>query len=159
MNFRIGQGYDVHRLVAGRPLYLGGVLIPSEKGLLGHSDADVLIHAICDALLGALAKGDIGMLFPDTDDRYKDIDSKILLAEVSKLLQVEEYSIINIDATIVAQAPKMAPFIGDMRNTIAGILGTSFGNISVKATTTEGLGAEGRGESISAMAVALIHRH
>ena len=158
MNFRIGQGYDVHRLVNGRPLYLGGILIPFEKGLQGHSDADVLIHAICDALLGALCKGDIGTHFPDNDESIKDIDSKLLLAEVSKLLHSEGYGIVNIDTTIVAQVPKMSPFIDKIRDSLAAILNTPRENISVKATTTEGLGPEGRGESISAMAVALIHK-
>jgi len=153
---RIGTGYDVHRLVEGRKLILGGVEVPFTKGLLGHSDADVLLHAICDALLGAAALGDIGRHFPDTADKYKDIDSRILLRQVGQLLQKKGFSIVNIDSTIVAQQPKLASFIPAMAANIATSLEVSPELISVKATTTEGLGFEGRGEGISAQAVALI---
>lgn len=156
MNFRIGHGYDVHRLVPGRPLWLGGVLIPHDKGLLGHSDADVLIHAICDALLGALAAGDIGKMFPDTDQAYKDIDSKVLLLQVNEKMLAEGYRIGNIDATLIMEVPSISPYIDRIRSTLAGILGIGISLISVKATTTEGLGPEGRGEGIAAHAIALI---
>ena len=153
---RIGQGYDVHRLCENRQLIIGGVNIPYEKGLLGHSDADVLLHAIADALLGAAALGDIGKHFPDTDERYKGANSLELLAAVASLLKKENYSIINVDATIIAQKPKMSPFISEMRENIAKALGTDLNNISVKATTEEGLGFTGKGEGISALAVCLI---
>lgn len=153
---RIGQGYDVHRLVGGRKLILGGVEIPYEKGLLGHSDADVLLHTIMDALLGAAAKGDIGKHFPDTDERFKGISSIVLLEEVKKVLAEEGYKVINIDATIVAQKPKMAPYILNMRENIARVLDVSVDQINVKATTTEGLGFTGIGEGIAAYAVCLI---
>ena len=158
MNIRIGHGYDVHRLMPGRKLCLGGVLIPHEKGLQGHSDADVLIHAICDALLGAMAAGDIGKLFPDTDQEFKNIDSKILLDRVNHLLFEGGWEISNLDATLIMEVPKVAPFIEQMRAAISAILNTDLANISIKATTTEGLGPEGRGESISAHAVVLIQR-
>lgn len=153
---RIGQGYDVHRLVDERKLILGGVEIPYEKGLLGHSDADVLLHAIMDALLGAAAKGDIGKHFPDTDAAFKGISSLQLLEYVNKVLKEEGYSIINIDATIVAQKPKMAPHILAMRENIARTLGVEIDAVNVKATTTEGLGFTGTGEGIASYAVCLI---
>ena len=153
---RIGQGYDVHKLVEGRKLILAGCEIPFEKGLLGHSDADVLTHAIIDALLGAAALGDIGKLFPDNDKAFKDIDSLLLLKKVMAILKEKNYKIGNIDATIIAQAPKMAPFIINMRENIAEICETSLDNISVKATTQEGLGFSGRGEGIAATAICII---
>jgi 2-C-methyl-D-erythritol 4-phosphate cytidylyltransferase/2-C-methyl-D-erythritol 2,4-cyclodiphosphate synthase len=153
---RIGTGYDVHRLVEGRRLILGGVEIPFDKGLLGHSDADVLLHAVCDALLGAAALGDIGQHFPDTASEYKNIDSLILLRQVGQLLQDKGFSIINLDSTIVAERPKLAPHISAMVANIAVTLGIGVGQVGVKSTTTEGLGFEGRGEGISAQAIALI---
>jgi 2-C-methyl-D-erythritol 2,4-cyclodiphosphate synthase len=143
--------------VPGRKLIIGGVDIPNEKGLNGHSDADVLLHAVCDALLGAAALGDIGRHFPDSDSRYKDADSRILLREVSRLVQDAGYRIVNIDATIIAQAPKMAPHISAMANNIAVDLGLSFGQVNIKATTTERLGYTGRGEGIAAEAVVLLN--
>jgi 2-C-methyl-D-erythritol 2,4-cyclodiphosphate synthase len=154
---RVGQGFDVHALVTGRKLIVGGVDIPNEKGLDGHSDADVLLHALCDALLGAVALGDIGRHFPDTDSRYKDADSRMLLREVSRLVQEAGYRIVNIDATIIAQAPKMAPHIPSMVNNIAGDLGLSRGQVNIKATTTEGLGFAGRAEGIAAEAIVLLN--
>lgn len=153
---RIGMGYDVHRLVEGRKLILGGVEIPYEKGLLGHSDADVLLHAIMDALLGAAALGDIGRHFPDTDDAYKGISSIKLLEKVGELLEDNCFFIENIDATIIAQAPKMRPHIDRMRENIAQALGIDAGQVSVKATTEEGLGFTGSGEGISSQAVCLL---
>jgi len=153
---RIGFGYDVHRFAENRDLWLGGVKIPHSKGLLGHSDADVLIHAICDALLGAAALGDIGKHFPDTDPAYKGIDSKILLSETARLLATSGYKIMNIDSTIALQAPKIAPYIEQMRNTLSSLLQIGTGQVSVKATTTEKLGFEGREEGISAYAVVLL---
>lgn len=153
---RIGQGFDVHALVAGRKLVIGGVEIPHEKGLDGHSDADVLLHAVCDALIGAAALGDIGTHFPDTDARYKGTDSRRLLREVALLLARRNWQVVNIDATIIAQAPKMAPFIGRMRENIAADLNIGADEVSVKAKTTERLGFTGRGEGIAAEAVALI---
>ena len=153
---RIGHGYDVHRLVEGRKLILGGVEIPFEKGLLGHSDADVLLHAISDALLGAAALGDIGKYFPPSDNTFKDADSRALLREVVKLLQKNGHKILNIDATILAENPKMRPFIDKMRRNIADDLGLDISFVSVKATTEEGLGFTGSGEGISAHAVCLI---
>lgn len=153
---RIGHGYDVHQLVAGRKLIIGGVEIAHDKGLLGHSDADVLLHAICDALLGAAALGDIGKHFADTDAKFKNIDSRILLREVARLLGNAGYRVGNVDATIIAQAPKMAPHIGTMVENIAADLGVAINAINVKATTTEKLGFEGRGEGIAAEAVALL---
>lgn len=153
---RIGNGYDVHKLVEGRKLILGGVEIPYEKGLLGHSDADVLVHAIMDALLGALAKGDIGKLFPDSSAEFKDISSILLLKKVNEVLKKENYTIINIDSIVAAQAPKLAPHIEQMRKNIADAMETDIANISVKATTTEKLGFEGRGEGISSYAVCLL---
>lgn len=154
---RIGQGFDVHALAAGRKLVIGGVHIPHEKGLDGHSDADVLLHALCDALLGAAAMGDIGAHFPDTDTRYKNADSRALLREVSALVQGAGYRIVNVDATIIAQAPKMAPHIPAMVNHIAADLGLARGQINIKATTTEGLGFAGRAEGIAAQAVVLLN--
>jgi 2-C-methyl-D-erythritol 2,4-cyclodiphosphate synthase len=153
---RIGQGFDVHQLVAGRRLVIGGVDIPYEQGLLGHSDADVLLHAICDALLGAAALGDIGQHFADTDAQYKNIDSRILLREVARLVGNEGLRIANVDATIIAQAPKMAPHIEKMVQNIASDLGIAMSAVNVKATTTEKLGFSGRGEGIAAQAVALL---
>ena len=152
---RIGQGYDVHRLVEDRKLILGGVEIPHNKGLLGHSDADVLLHAICDALLGAAALGDIGKHFPDTDPAYKGISSLLLLEKVGSLL-TEDYRISNVDATVIAQKPKIAPYIPAMREQIASALGLEVGRVSVKATTEEKLGFTGREEGISASAIVLI---
>ena len=153
---RIGMGYDVHRLSAGRKLIIGGVDIPCEKGLLGHSDADVLLHAIMDALLGAAALGDIGSHFPDTDPEYEGISSTRLLEHVGRLLEEHQYQIGNVDATIIAQKPKMRPHIDQMRKNIAQALGTDPEKISVKATTEEGLGFTGKGEGISAQAVCLL---
>ena len=154
---RIGTGYDVHRLQEGIPLWMGGVRIEHSHGLLGHSDADVLLHAVCDALLGAAALGDIGKHFPDTDPQYKGISSLKLLSHVGILLRDHGYNIGNIDATIVAQRPKMAPHIPQMRQNIADTLGIAVEQVSVKATTTEHLGFEGREEGISAQAVALLN--
>ena len=153
---RIGQGFDVHQLVAGRKLIIGGVEISHEKGLLGHSDADVLLHAICDALLGAAALGDIGRHFADSDASYKNIDSRILLREVARMVTNEGFRISNVDATIIAQAPKMAPHIAKMVENIAADLGVAMNAVNVKATTTEKLGYTGRGEGIAAQAVALL---
>ncbi len=156
MNMRIGQGYDVHKLVAGRKLIIGGVDIPYEKGLLGHSDADVLLHAICDALLGAAALGDIGRHFDDTDAKYKNIDSRILLREALHLVREQGYRVGNVDATIIAQAPKMAPHIFQMVDNIASDLRVERSAVNVKATTTESLGLTGRGEGIAAQAVVML---
>lgn len=153
---RIGQGFDAHALVAGRKLVIGGVAIPHEKGLAGHSDADVLIHAVCDALLGAAGLGDIGSHFPDSDARYKDIDSRRLLREVARLLKERGLKAANVDATIIAQAPKMAPHIPAMRANLAADLGVAADAVNVKAKTTEKLGFIGRGEGIAAEAVALL---
>lgn len=155
---RIGIGYDVHQLVPDRPLWLGGIQIPHRLGLLGHSDADVLLHAICDALLGAAALGDIGKHFPDKDPQYKNIDSKILLRHCGELLRNEGYAITNIDSIVVAQQPKIAPHIPAMRQTIADTLGIDISQVSVKATTTEHLGFEGREEGISAHAIVLLNQ-
>ena len=153
---RIGQGFDVHALVMGRKLIVGGVTIPFDKGLEGHSDADVLIHAVCDALLGAAALGDIGRHFPDTDPKYKNADSRALLREVAKKVREAGFSIGNVDATLIAEAPKMAPHIPVMVANIAADLGISSGQVNVKAKTAERLGAIGRGEGIAAEAVALL---
>ena len=153
---RIGHGYDVHKLVENRKLIIGGVEIPYEKGLLGHSDADVLLHAVSDALMGAAALGDIGCIFPDTDPEFKDADSLFLLREVVSLLSSKGFSVVNIDATLIAQNPKMRPYIEAMRNNIADACGVSADFISVKATTEEGLGFTGSGEGISAHAVCLV---
>lgn len=153
---RIGQGYDVHRLVEGRTLIIGGVDIPYEKGLLGHSDADVLLHAVMDALLGAAALGDIGQHFPDSDERYKGISSIALLKEVGKILQENGYMIENIDSTVIAQRPKLLPYRPQMAENIAAALGIEKEQVSVKATSEEGLGFTGTGEGISAQAIALL---
>jgi 2-C-methyl-D-erythritol 2,4-cyclodiphosphate synthase len=156
MNMRIGQGYDVHQLVAGRKLIIGGVEIPYEKGLLGHSDADVLLHAICDALLGAAALGDIGRHFADTDVKFKNIDSRILLRESLHLVREQGYGVGNVDANIIAQTPKMAPHIHQMVENISADLRIEKSAVNVKATTTEKLGLTGRGEGIAAQAVVLL---
>ena len=153
---RIGHGYDVHRLVEGRPLILGGVEIPYEKGLLGHSDADVLLHALMDALLGAAAMGDIGRLFPDTDPAFKGADSRGLLREVVSRLRPAGFSVGNVDVTLIAQRPKVAPYIGQMRQNIADDLGVPCSQVNVKATTEEHLGFTGSGEGMAAHAVALL---
>ena len=157
MNFRIGHGYDVHRLVEGRDLILGGVKIEYEKGLLGHSDADVLLHAISDALLGACAERDIGFHFPDNDQSIKGISSLLILAKCGEILTSHGYSVSNIDATIIAQRPKLSPYIEEMRKNIAKTLGTDVENINVKATTEEKLGFTGSGEGISAHAVCIVN--
>jgi len=156
--FRIGQGFDVHQLVEGRPLMIGGVHIPYEKGLLGHSDADVLLHAVADACLGAIGAGDIGRHFPDTDPRYKDADSTELLAHVWELVRKEGYTLVNVDCTIIAQKPKMAPYIEDMKAMIARLLEAERSQVNVKATTTEKLGFTGREEGIAAQAVVLLQK-
>lgn len=156
--FRIGQGFDVHALVVDRPLIVGGVTIPYEKGLLGHSDADVLLHAITDALIGAAGLGDIGKHFPDTDARYKGADSRVLLRDTMALLKARGWSVINVDATIIAQAPKMAPHIPGMCAFIAADLGISVEQVNIKAKTTERLGFTGRGEGMAAEAVCLIQQ-
>ena len=153
---RIGQGYDVHKLVEGRDLIICGVNIPYEKGLLGHSDADVALHALCDALLGAAALGDIGRHFPDSDERYKGADSRRLLREAVRMIKEKGYSVGNVDITIVAQRPKMLPYIDQMRENIASDLEIDKDAVNVKATTTEKLGFEGRSEGISATAVCLL---
>lgn len=153
---KIGIGYDVHKLVYGRKLILGGVEIPYEKGLDGHSDADVLCHAIGDAILGAAKLGDIGQHFPDTDPKYKDANSLKLLNEIAKIVNKKGFTVIDVDSVVIAQAPKLAPLRDKMRENIASVLGIAVENVGVKATTTEGLGPEGRGEGISAQAVALL---
>ena len=156
MSFRIGNGFDVHALVGGRPLVIGGVTLAFDKGLLGHSDADVLLHAIADAILGALALGDLGAHFPDTDARWKDADSRDLLRHARALAAAQGYWIGNVDATVIAQAPKLAPHVRAMRENIAADLGCEIGQVSVKATTTEHLGLTGRGEGIAALATVLL---
>ena len=153
---RIGFGYDVHAFSPGRPLVLGGVEIPAERGLLGHSDADVLLHAICDALLGAAALGDIGRHFPDNDPQFRNAPSTEFLKDVGRLIKAHDYAVVNLDATVVLEAPRIAPYVPRMRDTIAGVLGLETGRVSVKATTHERLGALGRGEGCAAYAVALI---
>lgn len=153
---RIGSGYDAHRLTEGRDLVLGGVKIPYEKGLLGHSDADVLLHAVMDALLGAAALGDIGLHFPDSDDAYKGISSMTLLEKTMEILEDKGYRIVNVDATVIAQAPKLRPYIDRMRENIASALKMKTEDVSVKATTEEGMGFTGTGEGIAASAVCLI---
>ncbi|MCM3762407.1 2-C-methyl-D-erythritol 2,4-cyclodiphosphate synthase [Alkalihalobacillus oceani] len=158
MTVRIGQGFDVHQLVEGRPLILGGVTIPYEKGLLGHSDADVLLHTIADAALGAIGEGDIGKHFPDTDPRFKDADSAKLLEHVWILIKERGFKLGNLDCTIIAEKPKMAPHIEAMRERIASLLEAETSQINVKATTTEKLGFTGRGEGIAAQAVILLER-
>lgn len=155
---KIGFGYDLHRLVEGRRLILAGVEIPYEKGLLGHSDADVLAHAIMDAILGALALGDIGRHFPDTSQDYKDADSMELMGRVYEMMREKGYEVGNIDALIVAQRPKMAPYVEQMRSAVASLLNTDKECVNIKATTTEGLNAEGRGEAISSQAVVLLQK-
>lgn len=155
---RIGLGYDVHKLVENRDLILGGVKIPHQKGLLGHSDADVLLHAIMDAILGALALGDIGKHFPDTDDRYKGISSLKLLKEVNSLIKTKGYKVSNLDSIIIAQKPKMAPYISQMRKNIAEALDISINDVSVKATTEEGLGFTGTCEGISSQAICMLEK-
>lgn len=156
MDFRIGNGYDVHQLAPGLPLVLGGLEIPFEKGCVAHSDGDVLIHALCDALLGALALGDIGHLFPDTDDAYKGIDSKILLGRVATLVRSKGWEVVNVDMTLLAQRPRIAPYIPAMRETLAKVLGIPQDAVSVKATTTERLGFVGREEGVAAYATCLL---
>ncbi len=153
---RIGHGYDVHRFCEDRPLFLGGVEIPYEKGLLGHSDADVLLHAICDALLGAAAMGDIGKHFPDTDEQFKGIDSKILLKKVCEKIKCKGFKVVNIDATVIAQKPKISPFVEKMRETVAEILGVDIDSINIKGTTEEGLGFTGELKGIACHCVCLI---
>lgn len=153
---RIGSGYDVHQLVEGRALIVGGVTIPYDKGLLGHSDGDVLLHAIMDSLIGAMALGDIGKHFPDTDPAYKGADSMVLMGHVKKLMDEEGYELGNLDATIIAQRPKMAPHIDAMRAKVADILGVAVNQVNIKATTEEGLGFTGEGLGISAQSVALL---
>jgi len=156
---RIGQGFDVHALAAGRRLVLGGVAIPHERGLEGHSDADVLLHAITDALLGGAGLGDIGRHFPDTDPRFRGADSSVLLAEAARRVRAAGWQIGNVDSTVIAQAPKLAPHIAAMRQRIAGALGLAIDQVSVKAKTAEGMGPVGRGESMEARAVCLLWRN
>ncbi|MGD6845619.1 2-C-methyl-D-erythritol 2,4-cyclodiphosphate synthase [Bacillus infantis] len=156
--FRIGQGFDVHQLTEGRPLIIGGIEIPYEKGLLGHSDADVLLHTIADACLGAIGEGDIGRHFPDTDPEFKDADSAKLLEHVWKIVDEKGYKLVNADCTIIAQKPKMAPYIGQMRERIAKLLQADADRINVKATTTEKLGFPGRGEGIASQAAVLLQK-
>ena len=158
MDFRIGQGYDVHALADGLPMWLGGVQIPSQTGFVAHSDGDVAIHALCDALLGALSLGDIGHLFPDTDDRWKGVDSKELLAAVLTLPEYAGWQVVNADITIALQAPRLAPHIAAMRRTLAGVMGIEEDRVSVKATTTEHLGFVGRKEGCEVWAIVLIAR-
>jgi 2-C-methyl-D-erythritol 2,4-cyclodiphosphate synthase len=158
MNFRIGYGYDVHRLAEGETLWLGGVLVPHGKGTVAHSDGDVLIHALCDAMLGAAKMGDIGSHFPDTSADYKNIDSKILLEKTNRLIASKNFRVGNLDVTIAAQKPKLRPFISEMEETIARILDVDSDVVSIKATTTEELGFEGREEGISVHAVVLLEK-
>ena len=158
MAFRIGQGYDVHRLAEGLPMWLCGIRVPSPDGFVAHSDGDVAIHALCDALLGALALGDIGHLFPDTSPEFAGIDSKILLSRVLALVREKGWNIVNADITIALQAPKIAPFVAEMRGSIAGVCGIDIDSVSVKATTTERMGFVGRGEGCEVWAVVLIER-
>jgi 2-C-methyl-D-erythritol 2,4-cyclodiphosphate synthase len=158
MDFRVGNGYDVHRLAEGLPLVLGGVKIPHTKGCVAHSDGDVLIHALCDALLGALALGDIGQHFPDTSDAYAGIDSTILLARVAEMVRERGWEVVNVDTTLLAQKPKIAPHVPQMRARLAEVLGVALEAVSVKATTTERLGFTGREEGIAAYATCLLRR-
>ena len=158
MNIRVGFGFDVHRLDEGQPFFLGGIKIPHSKGAVGHSDADVLIHTICDAILGAADLRDIGFHFPDTDGKYKGIDSKILLKDVMALVRKEGYELSNVDATIALQVPKVNPYVPEMKSVLAQTMGVTQGQISIKATTTEKLSFVGREEGVSAYAVALIQR-
>lgn len=155
---RIGSGVDFHQLVEGRDFWLGGVLVPHHKGALGHSDADVLLHAICDAMLGALALGDIGVHFPDSDNTYKNIDSKILLQRTMELVAEKGYQVVNIDSTLCLQAPKIKPYVSQMQETIARILGLTIEDVSIKATTTEKLGFVGREEGVVAYATVLLEK-
>lgn len=159
MTIRIGQGFDVHAFCAGEHVHIGGVKIPFHKGLLAHSDGDVLLHALCDAMLGALALGDIGKHFPDTDAQFKNADSRLLLAKVAEKIQAAGYQVVNIDATVLAEKPKIAPHIENMQQTIAGILNIKPNQVSIKATTTEKLGAIGREEGIAALCVCLLQAH
>jgi len=156
MNLRIGNGFDAHAFASGRPLVIGGVTVPHDRGLEGHSDADVLLHAITDAMLGALALGDLGRHFPDTDARWKGADSRRLLRQVAALLSAQRYAVGNIDATVIAQAPRLAPFVAAMRANIAADVGCDVARVSVKATTTEHLGFTGREEGIAAIATVLL---
>lgn len=156
--FRIGQGFDVHQLTEGRPLIIGGITIPYEKGLLGHSDADVLLHTVADACLGAIGEGDIGKHFPDTDPNFKDADSAKLMEHVWQLVKDKGYELVNADCTIIAQKPKMAPYIGQMQARIAELLEATMDQVNVKATTTEKLGFPGRGEGIASQAVVLLKK-
>ena len=158
MNMRIGNGFDVHALTTGRRLVLGGVVVPHERGLDGHSDADVLLHAVCDAILGALALPDVGVQFPDTDPRWKDADSRVLLRHVASLASAQGWRVGNLDVTVIAQAPKLAPHVLAMRANLAADLSSDIGTVSVKATTTERLGFAGRGEGIAALATVLLVR-
>jgi 2-C-methyl-D-erythritol 2,4-cyclodiphosphate synthase len=158
MSFRIGSGVDFHQLAEGRALWIGGVHIPHHKGALGHSDADVLLHAICDALLGALALGDIGIHFPNTDSAYKDIDSKVLLGKCYSLISQKGYNVVNVDATLCLEAPKIKPYVASMQEVIAGILSVSVEDVSVKATTTEKMGFAGREEGLMAYATVLLQK-
>ena len=158
MKLRIGEGWDVHALVAGRPLILGGVTVPYDKGLLGHSDADALLHAITDALLGAAGLGDIGRHFPDTDERFRGADSAVLLAEAARRVREQGWQVVNLDSTVIAQAPKLAPHIDAMRTRIAQILGVDPAQVNVKAKTAEKLGPVGQGQSMEARAVALLRQ-
>ena len=158
MSYRIGSGVDFHQLTEGRDLWIGGIKIPHTKGALGHSDADVLLHAICDAMLGALALGDIGVHFPDTDDTYKDIDSKLLLAKTADMVRQKGYNVINIDSTLCLQEPKIKPYILQMQLAIASILDISTDNVSIKATTTERMGFAGREEGLVAYATVLLNK-
>ncbi len=158
MSYRIGSGIDYHKLVEGRDLWLGGVKIPHHKGALGHSDADVLLHAICDALLGALCLGDIGVHFPDTDAAYKNIDSKILLKKTAEMIAKEGYAVVNVDSTLSLQSPKIKPYVAQMQKTIAGLLAVTEKDISIKATTTEQLGFVGREEGLMASATVLLRK-
>jgi len=158
MNFRIGFGYDVHRLEENREFWIGGVKVEHSKGALGHSDADVLIHAICDAILGAACLGDIGLHFPESSPEYKGIDSKILLRKVTELIYIKAYRIVNVDSTLALQRPHISPYIPEMRKVLSEVMGIGIDDVSVKATTTEKLGFEGREEGVSAYAVVMIER-
>lgn len=158
MSYRIGSGIDFHQLTGGRELWIGGVLIPHTKGAIGHSDADVLLHAICDALLGALALGDIGVHFPNTDPAYKDIDSKILLKHCMALITAKGYEVVNIDSTLTLQEPKIKPYVAKMQDSIANICGLTTGDVSIKATTTEQMGFVGREEGLVAYATVLLRK-
>jgi len=156
--YRVGMGYDLHPLVDGRPLVLGGVTIPFPKGLEGHSDADVLTHSLCDALLGAVGKGDIGKHFPDTSPQYKGVSSLLLLEKVMEIIVKEGYSVVNIDVVVIAEQPRLAPYIEQMKDELSRIMKIKAGRISIKATTNEGLGPLGRGEAIAAQTVALVSK-